>query len=116
VRGGNRVQLTHNGKEDRAPSYSPDGKRIAYWADEVGHDAEIYTVAAEGGSEFRATNNATDDLQPSYSPNGNKLADTCAVGATRFICTMQADGRGRSQVTDHGTGEEDGSPSWGSRP
>src|SRR5215217_125334 len=63
--GGGRVQLTHNTTFDEHPSYSPNGKKIAY-AGEDGKDWEIYTINAGGGSRFNVTDNTTDDFEPSW--------------------------------------------------
>ncbi|MEJ7631909.1 MAG: hypothetical protein WKF28_05335 [Rubrobacteraceae bacterium] len=42
------VKVTHNGRTDEEPSYSPDGEKIAYQGND-GHDKEIYTINADGG-------------------------------------------------------------------
>jgi Tol biopolymer transport system component len=57
------------------PSYSPDGKKIAYSAWD-GHDREIYTINADGGGggKVQVTNNSRNDFDPSYSPDGKKIA------------------------------------------
>jgi TolB protein len=47
------------------PSFSPDGKKIAYSALD-GHGWEIYTINATGGKPFQVTHNRKDDLQPSW--------------------------------------------------
>jgi Tol biopolymer transport system component len=59
--GGAKVKVT----EGSGPSYSPNGKRIAYSASD-GHDQEIYTINAGGGDRFKVTNNKTDDSFPSW--------------------------------------------------
>src|SRR3712207_8728914 len=48
--------------EGRDPSYSSDGKKIAYAAYD-GHDLEIYTLNAQGGGTTQLTNNNTDDYR-----------------------------------------------------
>ena len=69
--GGKPFQVTDNAKDDYDPSWSPDGKRIAYThysdedlADETG---AIYMIAAGGGSEVLVTDNdGTGGLDPSW--------------------------------------------------
>ena len=55
------------------PSYSPDGKRIAYSGYD-GNDSEIYTKNVGGGGKTQVTDNNTSDYSPSYSPDGKKIA------------------------------------------
>src|SRR5215207_2601870 len=55
------------------PSYSPDGRRIAYTCSD-GHDAEICTISATGGKPSRLTRNARLDFGPSWSPGGKRIA------------------------------------------
>jgi Tol biopolymer transport system component len=55
--GGGNVNLTKSPKNASLwndwPSYSPDGKKIAY----MGPDGEIYTINARGGGKSQVTNN-----------------------------------------------------------
>jgi TolB protein len=51
--GSGKRQFTNNNTDDLDPSYSPDGKKIAY----MGPDGEIYTMGARGGGKSRVTNN-----------------------------------------------------------
>jgi Tol biopolymer transport system component len=61
VGGGGNFNLTKSPKNasiwSDVPSYSPDGKKIAY----MGPDGEIYTLNARGGGKSRVTN---DDAYP----------------------------------------------------
>jgi Tol biopolymer transport system component len=80
------------------PSFSADGKKIAYVATD-GNDSEIYTIKATGGRPFQVTDNATNDGSPSWSPNGKRIAYTCSDG-DQEICTIAAGGKGkRFQLT-----------------
>ena len=98
--------------EGRDPSWSPNGKRIAFTGHD-GHDYEIYTISATGGSRFNVTNNTSDDLQPSYSPDGKKIAYVAHRGtgegsAQKYdseIYTVNVGGGRRFNVTDNNTGE-----------
>jgi Tol biopolymer transport system component len=113
--GGGKTKVTRDGDE---PSYSPNGKRIAY-SESDGHDYEIYTINAGGGGKVQLTNNNTDDQEPSYSPDGKKIAYS---GDNRLsdgdvyseIYTINVGGGNKSQVTD--TKHIASNPSWGSRP
>jgi len=55
------------------PSWSPDGKQIAFatWDDaERGH---VWIVSANGGAPRRITRDATEYLYPTWSPNGDAV-------------------------------------------
>jgi Tol biopolymer transport system component len=65
--GGGKVKLTDNTTDDDAPSYSPNGKRIAYSGKEgTNGDYEIYTIKPGGGGKFKVTDNTTGDYTPSW--------------------------------------------------
>ena len=68
--GTGKFQLTRNNEDDLDPSYSPNGKKIAYevWRTHL----EIYTMNVGGGSKTQLTHNNKDDFDPSYSPNRQK--------------------------------------------
>ena len=101
--GGGKTKVT----EGRDPSWSPNGKRIAFTGHD-GHDYEIYTISATGGSRFNVTNNTSDDLQPSYSPDGKKIAYVAHRGtgegsAQKYdseIYTVNVGGGSRAKVTN----------------
>ena len=46
-RGVNVQNLTNNSASDNAPSWSPDGTRIAFWSDR-GSNRDIYVMNADG--------------------------------------------------------------------
>jgi TolB protein len=98
--GGTPFQLTNNVRQDTAPSYSPNGQRIAYQAFD-GRDSEIYTIDATGGTPFQVTNNTSDDHGPSYSPNGQRIAFDRWDGTDFEIYTVNATGGGEIQVTNN---------------
>jgi Tol biopolymer transport system component len=94
--GSGKTQLTHNNTDDLDPSYSPDGKRIAYecYGRPPRIDTDICTISVRRehklaklipdnplGStlhdvlhdKVHVTNNDTDDFNPDYSPDGNRI-------------------------------------------
>ncbi len=74
--GGNPQNLTNNLGDDYSPSWSPDGKRIAFtsYRDKDGLNSDIYVMDADGGNPQRLTNNRKNDWSPSWSPDGERIA------------------------------------------
>jgi tricorn protease len=70
------VNLTQtSGVAERYPSWSPDGKQLAYWSDRSG-EYELYVRPADGtGAERKLTSyGAGFRYRPFWSPDGKKLA------------------------------------------
>jgi Tol biopolymer transport system component/tRNA A-37 threonylcarbamoyl transferase component Bud32 len=64
---------TFPGLEDK-PTWSPDGKHIAYMSDENGN-FDIYEMNVETGQALNLTEDHTgDDTNPAWSPDGNRIA------------------------------------------
>ena len=72
------------------PSFSPDGKRIAFWRYQSG-SAGIYVANADGSGVATAI---AEGYQPTWSPDGRRLAYGCGG-----ICFINVDGTGRTRVT-----------------
>ena len=110
--GGNEQRLTENRKNDLLPSWSPDGKRIAFASDGKGNfeNFEIYVMDADGGNLQRLTNNPDDDWSPSWSPDGERIAFRSKRDGNAEIYVMDADGGNQQNLTNHPN--HDGSPAW----
>jgi TolB protein len=68
--GGNPRRLTRSEADDTSPTWSPDGKRIAFVSDRSSrneHENEIYVIDAGGGEPVRITRNSVWDLDPDWS-------------------------------------------------
>ena len=72
-RGVNVQNLTNNSASDNAPSWSPDGTRIAFWSDR-GSNRDIYVMNADGSGLARLTDDPGRDTSPTWSPDGQKIA------------------------------------------
>lgn len=79
--GGDVRQLTRNASEgeneadDCSPSWSPDGRRIAFTStrdhDGDGFDSEeLYVITADGSGQTRLSENESGEGWPSWSPHG----------------------------------------------
>lgn len=72
-------QITHGDYNDRSPSWSPDGKHLAFAANR-NHDwdtrrgSDIWIVSADGGEPRRVTGNDGSWMDPIFSPDGRHIA------------------------------------------
>ncbi len=67
------ARLTHDPGLSEWPTWSPDGKLLAFASDRSG-DFEIYVRRIEGGHEVNVTNDPGQDYQPAFSPDGQWIA------------------------------------------
>ena len=65
--GTERRRLTNNSSYDGSPSWSSDGRKIAFDSDRDGN-YEIYVMNADGSEQNRLTVNPAVDMDPSWSP------------------------------------------------
>ncbi len=83
-----------------SPSWSPDGRRLAYVSFERGNSSiyiqEIASGAREAVASFRGINGA-----PAFSPDGNRLALTLSRSGNPEIYVMDLASRELTQLTRH---------------
>jgi len=75
--GGDAIQLTQSGK-DSAPSWSPDGKTLAFLSGRDG-TSQVYVISMEGGEAKKLTTLSTGADLFKWSPDGNSIAFTSGV-------------------------------------
>jgi dipeptidyl aminopeptidase/acylaminoacyl peptidase len=75
--GGDAIQLTQSGK-DSSPSWSPDGKTLAFVS---GRDAtsQVYVISMEGGEAKKLTTLSTGADLFKWAPDGKSIAFTSGV-------------------------------------
>ena len=102
---------TRKGSEgwDFDPSFSPDGRRIAYRSEHPG-DAEIRAVDIGTGQDRALTENIDADWSPAFSPDGQTIAyATDRRDFTQHIAVMPAEGGAARIIARHVQGEY---PTW----
>jgi photosystem II stability/assembly factor-like uncharacterized protein len=96
--GSARRQLTNSSGRDYAPSWSPDGQRIAFVSERDGNP-EIYVMNADGSGQTRLTVSPGGDTTPAWSPDGRRIAFSSQRKGSRLLFVMQSDGRAQTQLT-----------------
>ena len=75
--GGDAIQLTQSGK-DSGPSWSPDGKTLAFLSGRDG-TSQVYVISMEGGEAKKLTTLSTGADLFKWSPDGKSIAFTSGV-------------------------------------
>ena len=105
--GKNQRRVTDNPTYDRYPTWSPDGKMIAFVSNRNKGRNQIWVIHAEGRNPVRLTDGGSDSY-PDWSPDGRKIAYAAnhvpedhdlAPGG---IVVMDADGKGKRLLKNQG--------------
>jgi tricorn protease-like protein len=89
---------------DQFPTWSPDGKRIAFTRKNTG-SGDIYTIAAGGGDLKQLTSTPNIEDEAEWSPNGQRIAfsrNECDLNSNAggpCVWTMNATGGGETLLT-----------------
>ena len=111
--GSGQRRLTTDSGSDRSPTWSPDGKRIAFVSDRVeGGNDEIFVMNADGGDEHQLTSGSVaGDFGPMWSPDGKKIAFGSQIswpgGSHNEVHVMNADGSDARRLT-----KSESFPAW----
>ena len=102
-----KKQLTDGARADLSPTWSPDGREIAFESDRTGRP-QIYIMRADGSNVRRLTFEKSSNNAPAWSPRGDWIAYVCGLK----LCRISPDGKRRFQITSGPPSERDESPSW----
>jgi Tol biopolymer transport system component len=102
--GGGARPLTDNDIDDRGPSFSGNGKRIAFTSSrDGGGDDDIFVMKANGSDETQVTTGPAaddDDYGAAFSPDGKRIAFVSTRDdADNHIFIMRASGSDVRQLT-----------------
>jgi Tol biopolymer transport system component len=105
-RGGPPTQLTNNSVDDFQPTWSPNGRRIAFarW-DAAGGDWEVWTIRGDGTDQARVTRTRANETHPYFSPNGGRIIVAKSFHRHRpggNIVSLRADGSDPVRLVNSG--------------
>jgi Tol biopolymer transport system component len=107
---GRAVRLISSTRDDLSPSYSPDGKKIAFTSNQSG-SYEIWVCGSDGANQVPLTSfggPATD--HPTWSPDGKRIAFHSRPEGQAEIYVINAEGGKPRRLTEEPA--EDVAPSW----
>lgn len=100
------VPLTTDAASDEWPTWSPDGRQIAFASDRRNANWDIYVMNADGSGQTRVTANPMQETHPAWSADGLRIA----FASEHIIGAMDPDGSYQRQLTHSPT--EDRYPAW----
>ena len=111
--GGAMTRITDLFNDARQPVWSPDGKRIAFFAFRDG-GYDLWSVAPDGSDQRKLTVGTFDDREPIYSHDGTKIAFSSdrgnTLGSDYNIWILDERSGSLKQITTNRA--EDFMPSW----
>src|SRR5690606_37422833 len=96
--GGQNPQVMLRSKQSIiSPSWSPDGKRLAYVSFESGKSV-VYVQTLASGQRGPIANFKGNNSAPAWSPDGQQLAVVLSRGSISQIYTITGDGSGLRRI------------------
>jgi hypothetical protein len=87
-------RITHSGRHDTQPSWSPDGKRIAFISIPAGTSGNylLQMIRADGSDLKTLISNVTETQFPTWSPDGKSIAYQSRNGLHQQIAVVSSAG------------------------
>ena len=108
--GTDRRNVTRNGQLNEYPTWSPNGRNLAFNSYRDGQ-FEVYRATANGSRQRNLTRNPAHDKWPAWSPNGHHIAFVSERDGRDDVFVMRADGSGVVNLTRTSALEET-HPAW----
>jgi Tol biopolymer transport system component len=104
------VPFVTSTRDDSAPQFSPDGKRIAFMSSRSGN-LEIWACDSDGSNSTQLTSfRGPKVTTPRWSPDGQRIAFDSDAEGEYDIWVIGANGGKPQRMTTHPA--NDGNPSW----
>ena len=98
--GGEPTRLTDNATADEEPSWSADGRRLAFVRTSVKPcRANVWTMRADGTHQRQVTHWLGSEWAPSFSPGGGRIVMTHGWDIAGDIVIVRTDGTERVRLT-----------------
>ena len=92
------TRVTNNAAEDKSPTWSPDGTKLAFNRNN-GSQRSIFVINPDGSGEtFVVFTGTTTFPEPVWSPDGGKIAYVSQTPTVQGIATVNPDGTGATAV------------------
>jgi len=100
---GSKRGIVTDGSLNVNPTFSPDGRRIAFTRSIGDGNPEIFVCDRDGGNLRQLTSSRGIDTSPAWSPNGREIAFTSSRGGSPQIYAMDAEGANLRRLTFQGS-------------
>jgi Tol biopolymer transport system component len=92
--------VTSGSEKDTNPTFSPDGRKIAFARITPG-GYDIFSIGLDGNGLTQLTTEEGNDRDPVWSPRGNVIAFVSERTGPPSVWLMQPDGSGQRQLGAH---------------
>lgn len=93
-----------------SPSWSPDGKRLAFVQQDRRGNSDIMVLDLDRGRVRQLTENRFINTEPTWNPTGNRIAFTSDRDGSPQVYLMEDDGSNVQRLTHEGN--YNASPAW----